>query len=137
MTANGAILNDEPAHNVAGPWGSLLIHPDHNGAPPPDTQPLRRQPVSRPILAAYCHALRATSHGDRASRDPVRVTALRAGSPFPAYPGSFFFSSSFSCAGFAFPPVAFMTWPTKNPNSLSLPARYSASCAGLRAITSS
>ncbi len=32
-----------------------------------------------------------------------------------------FFQRSLSCAGFALPPVAFMTWPTKKPNSLSLP----------------
>ena len=38
-------------------------------------------------------------------------------------PPSFFFNSSFSCAGFALPAVAFITWPTKKPNSLSLPAR--------------
>lgn len=38
-------------------------------------------------------------------------------------PASFFFSSSFSCAGLALPPVAFITWPTKKPRSLSLPAR--------------
>ena len=38
-------------------------------------------------------------------------------------PASFFFSRSLSCAGFALPPVAFMTWPTKKPNSLSLPER--------------
>src|ERR1700730_4755400 len=32
-------------------------------------------------------------------------------------------SSSFNCAGLALPAVAFITWPTKNPNNLSLPAR--------------
>ena len=40
-----------------------------------------------------------------------------------AQPPSFFFSSSLSRAGLALPAVAFITWPTKNPNSLSLPAR--------------
>ena len=38
-------------------------------------------------------------------------------------PDNFFFSKSLSCAGLALPPVAFMTWPTKKPNSLSLPER--------------
>ena len=38
-------------------------------------------------------------------------------------PASFFFSSSLSCAGLALPRVAFITWPTKKPNSLSLPER--------------
>ncbi len=38
-------------------------------------------------------------------------------------PSNLAFSSSLSCAGFARPWVAFITWPTKNPNSLSLPAR--------------
>ena len=38
------------------------------------------------------------------------------------YP-SFFFSSSFTSAGLAFPLLAFITWPTKKPNSLSLPLR--------------
>src|SRR5262249_40197287 len=52
-------------------------------------------------------------------------------------PASFFFKSSLSCAGFALPPVALITWPTKKPNSLSLPERYSASCAGFLANTSS
>jgi len=33
------------------------------------------------------------------------------------------FSRSLTCAGLALPPVAFMTWPTKKPNSLSLPER--------------
>ena len=39
------------------------------------------------------------------------------------HPASFALRSSLSCAGFALPPVAFITWPTKNPNSLSLPER--------------
>ena len=38
-------------------------------------------------------------------------------------PASMRFNSSFTCAGFAFPPVAFITWPTKKPKSLSLPER--------------
>jgi len=38
-------------------------------------------------------------------------------------PASFFLRSSLSCAGFALPPVAFITCPTKKPNSLSLPER--------------
>ena len=36
-------------------------------------------------------------------------------------PPSLALSSSLSCAGFALPPVAFITWPTKKPNNLSLP----------------
>ena len=40
-----------------------------------------------------------------------------------AQPANFFFSSSLSSAGLALPPVAFMTCPTKKPNSLSLPER--------------
>ena len=36
-------------------------------------------------------------------------------------PPSLRLSSSFSCAGLALPWVAFITWPTKKPNSLSLP----------------
>ena len=45
--------------------------------------------------------------------------------------GSFFFSSSLSCAGLALPPVAFMTWPTKKPNSLSLPDAVVGELAGI------
>src|SRR5688572_1039823 len=52
-------------------------------------------------------------------------------------PDSFFFNNSFTCAGFALPPVTFITCPTKKPNSLSLPERYCASCCGFAAITSS
>jgi hypothetical protein len=36
---------------------------------------------------------------------------------------SFFFKSSLTTPGFALPPVAFIVWPTKNPNSASLPPR--------------
>lgn len=40
-----------------------------------------------------------------------------------SYCASFFFSRSFSWAGLALPPLSFITWPTKKPNSLSLPLR--------------
>ena len=33
------------------------------------------------------------------------------------------FNVSFTSCGFALPFVAFITWPTKNPNSAVLPAR--------------
>ena len=52
-------------------------------------------------------------------------------------PANFFFRSSSSCADFTLPPVAFMTWPTKKPNSLSLPERKSASWPGFFAMHSS
>ena len=42
-------------------------------------------------------------------------------------PESFFFSSSLTCAGLALPLEAFITWPTKKPSNLSLPARYCSS----------
>ncbi len=51
------------------------------------------------------------------------------------YPASFFFKSSLSSAGLALPPLAFITWPTKKPNSFSLPARYSASLSACWART--
>jgi len=70
------------------------IHARHNGAPDPATQP-------RATAAA-------TATAQRAAR---------------SYACNFFFSNSLSCAGFAFPAVAFMTCPTKKPNSLSLPPR--------------
>src|SRR5207244_1758484 len=38
--------------------------------------------------------------------------------------------------GFAFPPVAFITWPTRKPSTRSLPPRNSAACAGCFASTS-
>jgi hypothetical protein len=37
----------------------------------------------------------------------------------------------------AFPAVAFITWPTKKPNSLSLPERYSATLSAFFARMSS
>ena len=40
-----------------------------------------------------------------------------------------------SRAGFALPAVAFMIWPMKNPNSFSLPARYSATLSACWAMT--
>jgi len=50
---------------------------------------------------------------------------------------NFSFSRSFTTFGFALPFEAFITWPTKNPKSVSLPARYCSNCLGLAAITSS
>src|SRR5262249_32939212 len=35
--------------------------------------------------------------------------------------------------GFAFPPVSFITWPTKKPSRPSLPPWYAATCPGLAA----
>ena len=59
------------------------------------------------------HSLRKRAHSIK--------PRLLAGAHFSQL--SFFFNSSLSCAGLALPPVAFMTWPTKKPNSLSLPER--------------
>ena len=53
------------------------------------------------------------------------------------YPSSFFVTSSFSSAGLAWPFDARITWPTKNPAMVFLPARYCSTCLGLAAITSS
>ncbi|ABQ66964.1 hypothetical protein Swit_0596 [Rhizorhabdus wittichii RW1] len=47
-----------------------------------------------------------------------------------------FLSSSLTTPGLALPPIAFIVWPTKKPNSLSLPPRYSATLSALAAITS-
>jgi hypothetical protein len=41
------------------------------------------------------------------------------------------FSSSLTTAGLAFPAIARIVWPTKKPNSLSLPPRYSATLSWL------
>jgi len=49
-----------------------------------------------------------------AEREHVRVT--RRQDP-QLHPASFLFSSSFTLAGFALPPDAFITCPTKNPNT--------------------
>src|SRR6267154_1082971 len=108
VAAHRLLLEYEATHLVAH-RDSVRIHSQHNGAATHATQP-------------RCGAAR------------WRARRRRDRSPQPP---SFRRSSSFSCAGLALPAVAFMTWPTKNPNSLSLPARYSASRAGLRAITSS
>ena len=40
---------------------------------------------------------------------------------------NFSFSRSFTTFGLALPFEAFITWPTKNPNKVSLPARYCSS----------
>src|SRR6185503_11453000 len=45
------------------------------------------------------------------------------------------FTISFSSCGFAFPPMAFMVWPTKNPSSDVLPDLYFAMLSGLAAST--
>ena len=52
-------------------------------------------------------------------------------------PSSRCFSSSLTIAGLALPCVAFITWPTKKPKSLSLPPRYSATLSALAASTAS
>ena len=52
-------------------------------------------------------------------------------------PSSFFVTSSFSSAGFACPFDARITWPTKKPATVFLPARYCSTCFGLAAMTSS
>src|SRR3990167_3702708 len=52
-------------------------------------------------------------------------------------PESFRFNTSFNCAGLALPLLAFIARPTKNPNSLSLQLRYSATLSALEAMISS
>src|SRR5512137_2365901 len=49
------------------------------------------------------------------------------------YPSSFFFKSSLTNCGLAFPWVAFMTWPTKKPNTFSFPFLYSSTSLGFLA----
>jgi hypothetical protein len=44
-------------------------------------------------------------------------------------------STSLTIRGLPFPPIAFMTWPTKNPNNFSRPERYSATLLSSAAIT--
>src|SRR5262249_36771469 len=51
------------------------------------------------------------------------------------YADSFSFRRWLSRAGLALPPVVFITWPTKKPNSFSLPARYSLSLSACWART--
>src|SRR6476620_437203 len=52
------------------------------------------------------------------------------------YP-SFFLNNSFTFPGFAFPPLAFITCPTRNPSTCCLPSLNCATCAGLFSNTSS
>src|SRR5437867_2940459 len=71
-------------------------------------------------------------------RVPPRVQDLpRPDLPNPTHPASFLFSNSFTFPGFALPPEAFITCPTKNPNTCSLPLRYCNTCCWFLAITSS
>src|SRR3990170_3781091 len=44
---------------------------------------------------------------------------------------------SLTICGLALPAIAFITWPTKKPNSASLPLLYCATLSALAAITSS
>src|SRR6516225_9544148 len=55
--------------------------------------------------------------------------------PVDSQVASSFFRISLTILGFALPPIAFITCPTKNPNSLSRPLRYSATLSGSSAIT--
>src|SRR5688572_774638 len=68
---------------------------------------------------------------------PAAALAAAGASQADQAPPSLRFRSSLSWAGFALPWVAFITCPTKKPNSLSLPLRYSASCFGLAAMIAS
>ena len=53
------------------------------------------------------------------------------------HPPNFFFSISFTFPGFAFPPLAFITCPTRNPSTCCFPSLNCATCAGFFARTSS
>ena len=66
---------------------------------------------------------RVEAHQVAAHRQPFEHEPVQQVARSRHGPASIFFSSSFTCAGFALPAVAFITCPTKNPNSLSLPAR--------------
>src|SRR5690606_4474763 len=109
--------------------------------PPARPGPDRSKPGSRLLPPPPDHASRR--HSDRLSTTCVALSLVSNALLRPPGTGrsrrhsaaSLRFSSSFTCPGLALPPVAFITWPTKNPNSLSLPERYSASCFGLAAIT--
>src|SRR6185295_2667441 len=57
---------------------------------------------------------------DRELLEQETVQQVARGRPEPA---SMRFRRAFTCAGFACPPLAFITWPTKKPNSFSFPAR--------------
>jgi hypothetical protein len=48
-----------------------------------------------------------------------------------------FFSNSFTFPGFAFPPLAFITCPTRNPSTCCLPSLNWATCVGFLVSTSS
>ena len=50
---------------------------------------------------------------------------------------SLFFSNSFTFPGFAFPPLTFITCPTRNPSTCCFPSLNCATCAGFFASTSS
>src|SRR6188472_976892 len=50
---------------------------------------------------------------------------------------NFFFNKSFTFPGFAFPPLTFITCPTKNPNTCCFPSLNCATCPGFLLRTSS
>src|SRR6185437_8156086 len=49
--------------------------------------------------------------------------------PTPDHP-SLFFNNSFTFPGFAFPPLAFITCPTRKPNTCCLPSLNCSTCPG-------
>ncbi len=76
------------------------------------------------LMMLDCRApARVEPHQVAANRETLEQEAVQQVARGRHDPESIFFSSSFSCAGFALPAVAFIAWPTKKPNSFSLPAR--------------
>ena len=77
-------------------------------------QPVPRRLHDRPVIPARCGGSAST---------PVPALYSRAR------------SSSLTCAGLALPAVAFITWPTSQPSTFSLPARNCSTWVGLSATT--
>jgi hypothetical protein len=65
----------------------------------------------------------ATGPTPRATGSSSHVRAARRQDPC-THARSFLFSNSFTFAGLAIPPDAFITCPTKNPKTSALPLRY-------------
>lgn len=72
----------------------------------------------------------------RVQRGPPRPRVARAKKASRPHPLNFFFSISFTFPGFAFPPLAFITCPTKKPSTCCFPSLNCATCAGFFVSTS-
>ena len=76
--------------------------------------------------------LPSTARVQRSPSEGARCASKEGTQPHP----NRFFSNSFTFPGFALPPLAFITCPTRNPSTCCLPSLNCATCVGFFASTS-